>query len=292
MRHVMLKDGKSYVKLDGYRSGKFLINGVEPVKCKGNPSWAEVNGDITEIKKLVKKPAVLKEFNLRSKFVGKTTLLLTKDADSFYRDDYDWLGEDVEFYEPVYNEPEIIETIEEFEVIDRNCMPVSMPNYIKVEFRNNIAKYPETQHLYPCSINYKEVYDRVHDRLVAIVRSNPDRLICDDYKNIQTLTIQEIITVPYHAEKTVHYYPTMRSKKMKKKIVQETKRNAEILKIVGEYKSNTAIQVASVSGDNYADLQIKLEEYIQSFEQILSFDSHEVCDKCKGTGITKRGVET
>lgn len=291
---VMMKDGVSYAKCSSYGSfsGAYVINGVDAVLAPGDKSYAIVEGTVETFERKMMPARNIIGYELYDRYKEITQLPHELPADSFTRDDEgDLCGKNAEFYMAKYNVPEPYLQPVDFEIIDRDCEPVKIPSYVVIEFPNNIAKYPETQHKYPCRIGAETVFNLLWDRVKAVVDASDGRLSMDSYKSIQTLTINERIAIPYNETTTRSYYPTARSRKPKIETVAVRWKTIKLFETCGPKYSNSAGKnsVSTVRGENYADLTDKLEAYIQTFITQLDGDKREVCRHCRGEGVVKVG---
>jgi len=287
---VMQKAGRSYVKLSSYKgfAGGYVINGEDAIQAPGDKSYAIVDGEVTTLERKLTKSRSIIGYALYDRYKDITQLPHETPVDAFSRDeDGDLCGPNAEFYHAVYDEPQQYLEPVEFEVIDRDCEPVTIPPYVTIEFPNNIAKFPETQHKYPCRIGSETVFNLLWDRVKAAVSESDGKYVMDDYKSIQTLTVSERIAIPYHESKTVEYYPTPRARKTKTRTVPINWRTVKVFEICGPKYSQSGKKActSAVRGENYADLQTKLEAYIQSFLVQLTEGKRLVCEHCRGEGV-------
>lgn len=288
---VMMKDGVSYVKLGSYGSfgGSYVINGVDAEPAPGDKSYAIYEGEVTSIERKRTMPRKVVGYALYSRYKEITQLPHELPADAFTRDDDgDLEGENAEFYHAVYGEQQTYLEPVNFEVIDRDCEPVPIPSYVVIEFPNNISRFRETQHKYPCRIGAEAVFNLLWDRVEEVVKASDGRLTMDAYKNIQTLTVSERVAIPYHQTTTRSYYPTLRSRKPKIETVVVRWKTLKIFDVCGPKYSNSSGKsnpVSMIRGENYADLAEKLEAYIQSFLTKMEGGKREVCRHCRGEGI-------
>lgn len=291
---VMEKDGFSYVKLESYGSfgSSYVINGLDAVQAPGDKRYAIVEGTVTSIERKRTPSRRVIGYELYDRYKEITQLPHEVPVDSFTRDDDgDLCGENAEFYRAKYDDPQPYLEPVEFEVIDRNCAPVQIPSYVTIEFPHNIARYPETQHKYPCYIGAKSMFNLLYDRVKERVDASEDKYKMDSYRNIQTLTVSERIAIPYHETTTRSYYPTIRSRKTKTETVAVKWKTVKIFEITGPeysgYKDGKSPRIMPVKGASYAELQTNLEAYIQSFLTQLDEGKRQVCAHCRGEGIVE-----
>lgn len=290
---VMEKDGVSYAKLSSYSGfgSSYVINGADAVPAPGDKNYAIVDGTIASIEVKRTAPGHRVGYTLYERYKEITQLPHEMPADAFTRDDDgDLCGENAEFYHAVYSEPAAYLEAVAFEIIDRNCSPVTIPSYVTIEFPNNIARYRETQHKYPCYIPGKVVFKLLWDRVKERVDKGDGKYVMNGYENIQTMSVNERIIIPYHETTTRSYYPTARSRKLKTETVQKRWKEVTIISVYGpEYSQPPAGKelTQTIRGKDYAELQTNLEAYINSFLSRMEDGKREVCRHCRGEGIVE-----
>lgn len=292
---VMEKDGFSYIKLHEYASHAFgcthVINGLDAVPAPGDKRYAVVEGTVTSVqtKRLARRSVI--GYGLYDRYKEITQLPHDVGADSFTRDDDgDLCGQNAEFYYAKYDDPQPYLEPVEFDIIDRNCAPVQIPSYVTIEFPHNIARYPETQHKYPCRIGAESVFNLLYDRVKERVEKSEGKYTIDDYRSIQMLRVDERISIPYNETSQRSYYPTQRSRKMKTETVHVRWKTARVFELKGPKYGTGADKtplVQMVRGNDYEELQTNLESYIQSFIVQLDEGKREVCVNCRGEGVVK-----
>ena len=293
---VMEKDGVSYIKLGSYGSfnGSYVVNGEVAQPAPGDSSYAIVSGKVTSIEQKRTQSRRVIGYELYDRYKEITQLVHELPADSFYRDDDgDLVGENAELYRPVYDSPlPYLEPVE-YEVIDKDCEPVTIPSYVVIDFPNNIGKYREVQHKYPCFISAKDVFNILYDKVAEHVAESDGKFVMDGYRNIQSLRVDERVAIPYYETRTRQYYPTARSRKPKVLTEQVKWKQVRVFEVCGpaysSYKeSNKRTEI--IRGLNYAELQSNLEAYIQSYISQLTGGKREVCQHCRGEGIVEAHV--
>lgn len=289
---VLIKDDVSYVFVGGYRrysQDEYLINGKKWPPAPGSNKWVMLDGDVKTVVKIVHNRKKLTEWRIRKDCAatGKSSVSPGSTFDPF--DEYP-PGHDRHFYEPFYESQD--DTFEDvpFEVIDRNSSPVDMPGYVIVDFPASIAKCQAVKHNYPCRVNAETMYEILAARVNECCDKDAE-FRRDNYDSIQTKTVDRRISIPADLQKTVYReVHNWGRRKSKRKACRDVEKWVTVLQFVGTYKKDggdSVIQLRSISGDNWADLQEKIEEYIQVFLDVFSQERLQVCTTCKGLGIEK-----
>ena len=279
---VLQKDGTSYIEIRRGSNQRVLINSDPVVLCPGNDKWAIVEGDVHSIQgvKTVRGEALC--FRLAERYRGIVpNLPETQPLDAFEFTDCGGIkGELAEFYEVVRREDTEEFEPREWQVIDMDCEPAQLPDYVKVEFPNDLSKYP-------CYILYKTVFDFIWDRVSGIVDNSNGKYRRDNFKGIQALRVWQEIPANFDVKRLV-IGEGKKATRVKRRVCEAT-----ILSIVGDYKRDymDTVQIENVRGENYEDLQKNLEEYIQSFLVLLDKDEREICPHCEGAGIVTTEVK-
>lgn len=279
---VMKKGNTSYVEME---SAKILVNGVSPQACPGNCRWSMYDGEIETLEAIKPARTKLAGFRIKEELRGVVSNVAEElPADALSRD-YDsggWSGEHAELYEPFYEEIPQSSVPIEFEVIDFDCEPVEMPEYVVVDFPANLRFRHQVQHKYPCHIDMKNVYNLVAEAIVREVGLHKELYKLTDHRNIQCLSLDVVIAKKPHTERRRDLWS--RRPRWTKVTVSSVNRN--VFRLVGTYhdKSN-AEQVVSVCGNDYADLQKNLDAYIRKFLDRIDPRSWCVCEKCNGEGV-------
>lgn len=235
-----------------------LVNGKEPSPCTGenaytySAKWVKWRKPIKKVELVLPQSRKLVAFMLKEQYRGVVSLEPELPSDRL-RASYDACeGENGEFYAPVYEEqPDRIEPMD-VEIIDVEAEPRAIPDYVTPKFPADV-EYPKyLWHHYPCSINYKKVFDLAYDELVAFCRGKA-HLRVSGYKNIQSLTIYEVIQV-------------------------ESRKPYEIsvLRLVGDYQESGATRTPNIEGDNFDAVKRKLAEYVESLKTSVDKQQYRV----------------
>lgn len=290
MIRVMTKGGKSYVKL-GY-GGKYRINGQESVPARGDTAWSVVDGDVDRIEQYVPGPRTLSGF---SRVQGSPDTIpawisvaaVERDADGEWRSRS---GYDLGYYYPEYTQADGSWIAVDFDVIDRDCEPVRLPDWCVVDWPANIEHYPEQQHKYPCHVSVKRLFELVAHEVEKLVESSPV-LSWDKYLNIGTFTVKHRVDIPPHlrTKETREVYRRPNSKKTTKETIVREHRWEQVLKLNGFYQNRSPddVYVPELRGSNYADLKKKVDDYIQSIVSLCDPARWTVCEACSGHGMVR-----
>lgn len=293
---VLEKGGMSYVELD-WRRNDTRINGEKAIACPGNDKWAMVEGKITSLEYVRQVQGEVTGFRLADRYRNLVALPETQPLDAFERavDCGGIAGELSEFYEVVRAEPTEETEVLEWQVINLDCEPMQMPDYVQAKFPDSLRQYPQTWHKYPCYITMPNVFSLVYDKVAEAVDGSDRKYERDNYKNIQVLEVWENVPVNFPLHRRVVRIATTKKGKDKVEEIPETVRKIPVFKLYGTYKTDrefrgtdVGMQIQAIHGESYGDLQKKLEEYVQSFLIILLDGAkREVCPHCKGTGIVE-----
>jgi len=283
---VLKKDGVSYAEI-GRGILDYLVNGQHPVICRGNSNWCQVDGDITSIERELPAEQELVGFRLKDEYASVTNLPQEQPISAFAwsDDDYEWVGEHVELYQPVYRDiPRGTEAIP-FEVIDIDCEPVALPDYVKVDFPANVREYRQIHHKYPCRIAMTDVFRLVRKAILEHIAKHKGVFRISDYERLQTMSVDVVVTIPEEIRKPRKVQDIL-SRRPKWKTVVDTDKSVRVLDIVGDYQNkHDSIQITKVHGENYADLQTNLAAYIATFIDKLDPRRWQVCPHCRGEGV-------
>lgn len=281
---VLKKGGVSYLEIAHYYASGYRINGVEPTPCPGNKGWVMVEGDVRSVDRVIPPANELIGFKLKVEYEGLSELpkTLPKEVFEWDSEECEWVGERSPLYEPTYQQtPSGLQPVE-FEVVDYDCEPVAMPEYVTVDFPNNLRFYRAVQHKYPCHVKYDEVFKLVAEAVVDATKKHPGLYEVTDYRNIQLLAVSVLIEKPPVQVRKKDLW----SKRPKWTTVTETHAKRKVLDIVGNYKSeNNSERIVAISGENYADLLKKLGAYIQGFVDRIDPRKWCLCSKCSGEGV-------
>lgn len=262
---VMEYDGKSYVQLSHYYSQPkrdYRINGAEPVLGKGDGKWAVVEGPVTSIESRKSENGKVIRFD---RIEGAPAHLPeTLPVESFVMEGYERKcteGYDACYFTPV-REPdrEWWEPLE-FEVIDRNCYPVQMEPWAKVNWPANVERYAEQQHKYPCYIEAKSLFSLVAEAVKAKIDESDGALTWNEYLNIGTFTVKRVVLIPAEMQKPMRREVIRlgsRSRRPKYETVTHRKEERELFTYNGFYRRDEScrqneIRTPQLQGKDYAD---------------------------------------
>lgn len=290
---VLQYKNKSFIKIESYYQSQYRINDKPCNQCRGHRSYCWVDGPVTTIKSIIPATNILTHYSLKKEWESlpedKFPRILDKGYDFTYNQEDDEAEVDLSpFYECQYELGKESFTEQEFEVLHVDGEPQELPSYVSVKFPASLTEFPELQHLYPCRINYSQVYNIVHDAIELHVKQNNEFFRIDNFKNIQTLKVERKIYIPETLQKpqTVEYYPSFHSKKTKKKTVTYTEKWIPVLKLVGTYKNNNDHeQVPSIEGKNYKECKQNLDNLVEHYISRLNPNKTCVCENCSGTGM-------
>lgn len=290
---VMLHDGWSYIKLDAYQfrvdPKSLIVNGEvgNATACPGAAYWAMVSG---EVKTLAIPQSPISQrigYRLQNVYRDTTTFPRTLPADAFeFDDDRDEMVPtdagavySASFYDAVHESIERTPLPVELIVIDRNCMPMTRPADVNIEFPASLREYPETWHKHPVSISGKSLFARATAILRAEVQSRPDDFAMTDYANIGTFTLFRVM---HHKPTEYNYHVGKRTKRATK-----TRSNVEVMKISApdsSYKDG-AIVPTTLRGDNWAALEPQIELFLDMIRAYIQPGRVRLCPHCDGEGF-------
>lgn len=293
---VMQKDGWSYLK-SGYNqmTGALIVNGVESAAsiCPGNRSWMMYEGEVVSLQRRLPDVRTLCGYAIKDEFASVEVFPRKLTPEAFQWDEDATLFPvatnapyRIEFYNAEYaSTPGAIAEVP-FIIIDRDCDPIAQPGDVKTDFPHDLREHPETWHKHPCSISAKSMFIRSVAAIKAAMAANPGQYTADDYANIGTFTLKRIMN---HAPRE-HTYSV--GKKTKR--TTETQSTFDVVKI-SEPSSNYregAIIPPSLHGENWADLQPKIDAYLDTIRAFVEPGAVRICDCCNGDGfvITARGA--
>jgi len=53
------------------------------------------------------------------------------------------------------------------------------------------------------------------------------------------------------------------------------------------YRNGSGSEIIAITGDTYADLEAKVEAFVQGYLDMLDDDFLQLCSCCKGTGVVR-----
>ncbi len=287
---VLKHKDKSYIK-DCPQYSK--VNGKElPPKEKGG-NWYIVEGDVLSITQPHQVGGELIGWRLTEEYSSyeseKFPLELPKHTFGRWDDEDD--DPRRKFYEGVYSPESTEDKPLEFVVHPIDGVPRQIPSWCTVQFPACITELPELKHNFPCSISYTSLFGILWGRVKEVV-SKSKNLWMDDCLSIQTLTVKRRITIPKGLQKTEKekYWPSLGSRKQKTRDIVKTEKWIELFQVVGKYdrRGPDVFQTPTLEGKNLAELEQKIEDYIQSFLVYLDDEYLEVCSCCNGVGAIKQ----
>jgi hypothetical protein len=293
----MTKDGKSYVQIDRSAwttaGASHRINGADAVRCKGDGTWAIVVGDVQLIERKDKKPSVVTRFRRNDEAPGNLPETLPADAFEYDYEDGGYksqLGYDRRCYEAVYQEGEEYWTPLEFEIIDRDTEPMTMPAWAVVDWPANIEHYRETQHKYPCHITRESLFALVAAAVEKKIAESRGVLEWNDYRNIGTFTVKRWVDIPAKVRRPerVEYWPSSRSRKAKTKMVTREHEQRTLFTYNGFYRDSGKdnIRAPSIAAKNYEELAEAVNEHVDAIASLCDLNRYCICEKCNGLGLT------
>ena len=291
---ILEHEGTSYIR-NGYHSMKpdsVLVNGRAGIAqaCPGNSNWLMVQGSIQTLARIPAPGLEVIGWSLKPEYREVTTFPAELGADAF-RYEYDEDEEDnyiptdpaavykSVFYEKKYQnvqgEPQLLE----FMVIDRNCAPKTKPDDIKVEFPASLREYPETWHKHPVTIDGNALFGRAATALVEAARERSGDFAVTDHRNIGTVTLMGYM----------HHEPKQNDYKVGRRTVRRTQTKSEfkimeLASAVSNYAKSADIVCRGLSGSDWADLESKIDGFIDLVLSYVKPGSVRVCECCKGDG--------
>jgi hypothetical protein len=300
---VMQFDGKSYVQLVPYNYStnereirtSYRINGKEPVIGHGDNRWAFVEGEIASIER--KRTGPEKTLRWERDEGAPEHLPATLPAESITYVSGEGMrcteGYDASFYSPVRVPGEVIWEPVEFEVIDRNCKPVAMEPWAKVNWPANVERYKEQQHKYPCYIDVKDLFALVAEAVRAKINESNGALTWDQYLNIGTFTVKRVVQIPAEMQKPERREVIRigsRSRRPKYETITRRVEHRELFTYNGFYEGGSShtntILGKSIQGANYEDLLAKVTAHVDEIAAMCDTDQWCICPKCNGRGVT------
>lgn len=286
--HVLEYKGRSYIHIEYMNISTLLVNNQVPQECVGNKRWCFINGSVNTIQQKMSGKSKLDKFVIKEHFqkhINTLPLEVPSYSFNYDEDECQYVGNNVEFYEPVYTqEPDTFVDLE-FIVIDKDCKPVDLPPYIHVNFPHDLDNYPETWHKYPCSIGARDVFKLLLPKIEEISRDKKTSNVYEFhiYDSLELIDVKLRIPLP---EKLI----TSKVYKIgKKKFTEEYKYNKlPFIRIAVNYKENIGgpfLQIEHIEGNNYKDLQKKIDDFINGIVDMFDIGKYVVCEHCHGHGL-------
>lgn len=294
MHVIKAPNGRSYVNV-GYALGRssLLINGTPVVVSPGDRNWAIVEGDVVSVVALVSGGRTLSHFELvpeTAKVARAAGLVESVPPATFWRDedgDGLWVGENVQFYHPIFTPDPPVESPLEFEVFQAVAEPREIPSWCQVDFPYRLEYAPYLWHAYSCRISPENLWPFARKAVLDVVAKYPDRYIVRDYDSIQTMTVNIKLAVPFSS--TINYTVTKgRREKWCTKLEQY--RESKLLELVGKYNqaSPDAVRLPELRAENFTDLQATIDDYCSQLAASVDIGAWNVCPHCKGSGVLKQ----
>lgn len=303
-----------YMKYPAYNADwkTVRVNGT-PVSICPDSHWISMTTPPTAFEQLITLPNKLVGYKRKSEFaneqinapdiVGLNYFAVERDCDYNNRptEHAEYFG----FYEPIYETQEPYWKLLEWEIVlvDTDCEPRTMKYPAKADFPHDVANYPETHHKYPCSISSDALFDILYPLIEAKVEAS-EFLSKDNFRNIKIVTVKRRITLaePKEFKRNVSRLGAKIPKWQKWFAGNGWMTTFELAAsscgwlamrrrhLNGRNRSDYEYErVPSLHGDNYDDLEKKIDAYIA---EILSrLNDVEICEctECKGRGyIVKR----
>lgn len=291
---ILEHEGTSYIR-NGYHSmspDSLLVNGQAGIAqtCPGNALWLMAQGSVQTLARIPAPGLEVAGWSLKPEYREVTTFPAELGADAF-RYEYDEDEEDhyiptdptavykSVFYEKklqqVQREPQPVE----FTVIDRDCAPKAKPDDIKVEFPASLREYPETWHKHPVFIDGNALFGRAATALVEAARERSGDFFVTDHRNIGTVTLMGYM---HHEPKQSEYKVGRRT--VRRTLTKSEFKIMELASGTSSYAKSADIVVRGLSGSNWADLESKINGFIDLVLSYIKPGSIRVCECCKGDG--------
>ncbi|HCW17716.1 hypothetical protein [Achromobacter sp.] len=291
---ILEHEGTSYIR-NGYHSmnpDSVLVNGRAGVaqSCPGNAMWLMVHGSIQTLARITAPANELVGWVLKPEYRDVTTFPVELGADAF-RYEYDEDEDDhytptdpaavykSVFYEKKFQQVQRDPQPLEFIVVDRNCAPKARPEDIKVDFPASLREYPETWHKHPVTIDGNALFGRAATALVEAARERSGDFVVTDHRNIGTVTLMGYM---HHEPKQSEYKVGRRT--VRRTLTKSEFKIMELASGTSSYTKSADIVARGLSGSNWADLESKINGFIDLVLSYIKPGSVRVCDCCKGDG--------
>ena len=286
-------NGKSYIKNANspisYLSN-VRINGEVPTRSPGSDSFYVSDVDVTSVQTAVYHPRKMVGFVRKAEFAAlpRDTYPLQMPFDAFPQNEDARQGGHGALYEPMYEEvPPTYQDIP-FEVLVASHEPIDMPSWAQPDFPYGLEFAPWFWHAYPCSISPANLWNHAASAVRKVVAAYPNRYEMTDYDNIQSMTVNLKISVPFlNMTKVVARHDRKGNPVFESRAEQF--RRVPILNMVGTYKSDNenTVRLPTLRGKNFMELHRIVDDYCTALAKSVDVGSWSVCEHCKGTGIIK-----
>ncbi|WP_116791427.1 hypothetical protein [Achromobacter dolens] len=291
---ILEHEGTSYIR-KGYHSmspDRLLVNGRAGLaqSCPGNANWLMVQGGVETLAIIPAPGMEVVGWSLKPEYCEVTTFPPELGADAF-RYEYDEDEEDhyiptdpAAVYKSVFYEKKLQQVQREpqpleFIVIDRDCAPKARPEDVKVEFPASLREYPETWHKHPVFIDGNALFGRAATALVEAARERSGDFFVTDHRNIGTVTLMGYM---HHEPKQSEYKVGRRT--VRRTLTKSEFKIMELASGTSSYAKSADIVARGLSGINWADLESKINGFLDLVLSYIKPGSVRVCECCKGDG--------
>ena len=296
---VAIKKGNVwYIKSPEYNLdwADIRINNKPAIQCP-HPDWGSCLEEPRKIERLNRPSNKLVGFQRKVEFASEklSTPDYIADPEYFsYDDETETYNHEVykDFYSRVYEkqEPYWEELDWDINLVDADCEPVVMSLPVKIDFPNDIAKYKETHHKYPCRITSDDLFYHVREKIIEKVKAS-DQLKIDDYKGIGSLNVSRKIGLA-QPKKSKRDISGLRARKPKWQYFTRTEEWRTVLDLnAAKYRKSLDVTTPEIRADNYAELQKKVAEYVESI--VTPLEDVEICEcpQCGGYGYISKVIK-
>jgi hypothetical protein len=289
---ILQYQGWSYIKrvwpLTQWGAEKIVVNGATgaAMQCPGDNNWWMFEGEVASLSMPQSPIHQLSGYRLKDEYRDTTTFPRELPADAF---SYDEESDErvptaggaykIDFYDPLHETIERAPEPVKFVIVDRDCLPLTKPSDITVDFPASLREHPETWHKHPVSISGKALFLRAVALLRAEVAARQGDFTTSDYVNIGTLTLNRVM---HHKPTEYTYHVGKKAKRASK-----TSTNVEILKISSPdsgYKDG-ALVPGAINAANWRELEPKIELFLDTIRSYVAPGRVRLCPHCDGEGF-------